>query len=186
MGILGGRLALYILKRISVNGETGYMDGSVYANKSKIKKLLGEDFLREIKDKTVIDFGCGSGSEAVAMAQHSARKVIGIDIQDGLLSKARELAENNGVTNFCIFTKQTTELADLIIAIDSFEHFNDPATILRTMRELLKPDGCIFAAFGPTWYHPLGGHLFSVFPWAHLIFTEKALLIFNSSFFIIQ
>jgi hypothetical protein len=30
-------------------------------------------------------------------------------------------------------------------------------------------------SFGPTWHHPYGGHLFSVFPWAHLIFSEKAL-----------
>jgi ribosomal protein L11 methylase PrmA len=82
MGILGGRLAYYILKRISVNGETGYMDGSVYANKSKIEKLLGEEYMCEIRDNIVIDFGCGSGSEAVEMAQHGARKVIGIDIQD--------------------------------------------------------------------------------------------------------
>jgi hypothetical protein len=29
---------------------------------------------------------------------------------------------------------------------------------------------------GPPWYHPLGGHLFSVFPWAHLIFSEAALI----------
>jgi hypothetical protein len=35
--------------------------------------------------------------------------------------------------------------------------------------------------FGPTWYHPLGGHIFSVFPWAHLIFTEKALLRWRKS-----
>jgi SAM-dependent methyltransferase len=99
-----------------------------------------------------------------------------------LLSKGRELAENSGVTNFCIFDKETTELADFIVAIDSFEHFDDPSAILRTMRGLLKPDGCIFAAFGPTWYHPLGGHLFSVFPWAHLIFTEKALIRWRSDF----
>src|SRR5262249_37770183 len=30
--------------------------------------------------------------------------------------------------------------------------------------------------FGPTWYHPYGGHLFSVFPWAHCVFTEAAML----------
>ena len=43
------------------------------------------------------------------------------------------------------------------------------------MAEMLKPTGYVLASFGPTWYHPLGGHLFSVFPWAHLIFSENAL-----------
>jgi hypothetical protein len=26
------------------------------------------------------------------------------------------------------------------------------------------------------WLHPYGGHLFSVFPWAHLLFSEKVLI----------
>ncbi|MEP6741917.1 MAG: hypothetical protein ABJB61_05415 [bacterium] len=46
----------------------------------------------------------------------------------------------------------------------------------------LSDDVCVIAAFGPTWYHPLGGHLFSVFPWSHLIFTEKALIRWRSDF----
>jgi hypothetical protein len=50
------------------------------------------------------------------------------------------------------------------------------------MRQALKDSGAVIAAFGPTWYHPLGGHLFSVFPWAHLIFTEKALIRWRSDF----
>lgn len=37
-------------------------------------------------------------------------------------------------------------------------------------------------SFGLTRYHPLGGHLFSVFPWAHLIFSEKALIRWRSAF----
>lgn len=37
-------------------------------------------------------------------------------------------------------------------------------------------------SFGPTWRHPLGGHLFSVFPWAHLMFSEQALIRWRSTF----
>ena len=50
------------------------------------------------------------------------------------------------------------------------------------MNALLRPGGEVFASFGPTWYHPLGGHLFSVFPWAHLVFTEKSLIRWRSDF----
>jgi hypothetical protein len=50
------------------------------------------------------------------------------------------------------------------------------------MRKLIKPGGFVLAAFGPTWLHPYGGHLFSMFPWAHLIFTEKALIRWRSKF----
>jgi hypothetical protein len=47
---------------------------------------------------------------------------------------------------------------------------------------LLKDDGRVIAMFGPTWFHPFGGHLFSVFPWSHLIFSEKALIRWRSDF----
>jgi SAM-dependent methyltransferase len=77
---------------------------------------------------------------------------------------------------------RTAEPAVVITAIDSFEHFDDPGEVLEQMRRLLKPSGCVLAAFGPTWYHPLGGHLFSVFPWAHLVFTEEALLRWRADF----
>ena len=70
----------------------------------------------------------------------------------------------------------------MILSIDSFEHFDDPAGILRTMRSLLKDDGVGIVEFGPPWYHPLGGHLFSVFPWAHLVFTERSLIRWRSDF----
>jgi hypothetical protein len=66
--------------------------------------------------------------------------------------------------------------------MDSFEHFADPAGILLIMNTLLKPAGEVLASFGPTWYHPLGGHLFSVFPWAHLVFSKKALIRWRSTF----
>ena len=50
------------------------------------------------------------------------------------------------------------------------------------MDTLLKPSGEVLVSFGPTWYHPLGGHGFSVFPWAHLLFSEKALIRWRSTF----
>src|SRR5690606_21682554 len=66
--------------------------------------------------------------------------------------------------------------------IDSFEHFDDPPAILQTMDRMLKPGGEVRISFGPTWLHPYGGHLFSVFPWAHLIISEKALIRWRQGF----
>lgn len=182
MGIIGGSVGYHLLKRISKNGDTGYMDGSAYTNKSKLEALLGPSFWHEIKGKTVIDFGCGSGAEAVEMAERGARNVIGVDIQEKWLAIARENAARAGVSDRCVFAGRAPEAADIIVAVDSFEHFDDPAEVLRTMALMLKPGGCVVVVFGPTWYHPLGGHLFSVFPWAHLIFTEKALIRWRSDF----
>jgi SAM-dependent methyltransferase len=183
MGVLGGMLGYKLLKQISPYGNQSLMDGSAYIGKSKLVTLFGQKFWTDIADKVVIDFGCGEGTEAIEMAQHGARRVIGLDIQEQLLLVARERAAKlENVSNKCIFASETNEKADVITAIDSFEHFTDPSSILEKMSLLLRPTGCVLVAFGPTWYHPLGGHLFSVFPWAHLIFTEKALIRWRSDF----
>ncbi|HKQ75648.1 MAG TPA: class I SAM-dependent methyltransferase [Blastocatellia bacterium] len=180
MGFIGGSLGYHVLKLVNNTGDTGYMDGSAYANKSKLETLFGVDFWSEIKGKVVMDFGCGGGDDAIEMAKRGVRKVIGVEIRENALRVARERAAQHGVADLCKFTTRADELADVIVAVDSFEHFKDPAGILEIMHGALKPDGCVLASFGPTWYHPLGGHLFSVFPWAHLIFTEKALIRWRS------
>lgn len=181
MGLIGGHLGFKLLRSISQDGNTSWMDGSAYREKSKLDVLLGPDFIRAIKGRSVIDFGCGTGGEAVELAQRGASRVIGIDIHEGNVNAARGLAKREGVGDICTFASRTTERADVIVSIDAFEHFSDPAAILEMMRDRLQPDGCVYAAFGPTWYHPLGGHTLSVFPWAHFVFTEKALLRWRNS-----
>jgi SAM-dependent methyltransferase len=182
MGIIGGSLGHHLLKKIGKDGKTGYMDGSAYVTKSKLEILLGPNFWLEIRDKVVVDFGCGCGSDAVEMAQRGVRKVIGVDIKEGFLAMGRERAKQLGLSDRCAFAKKVDERVDVIVAIDSFEHFDNPESVLKMMAGMIEPDGCVIASFGPTWYHPLGGHLFSVFPWAHLIFTEDALIRWRSDF----
>ena len=158
------------------------MDGSAFAAKGKLRTLLGDDFLEEVRGKEIIDFGCGEGAEAVEMAAAGAAHVTGLDIQAHLLERARARAQAAGLSGRCEFVTATNGRADLVISIDAFEHFRNPEEILARMCELLKPGGRIVASFGPTWYHPLGGHLFSIFPWAHLIFSEAALIAWRSGF----
>jgi len=182
MGFVGGELGYRILRRLAPGGGRSRMDGSAYRGRSKLEVLLGREALESVRGRTVLDFGCGAGGEAIELAQRGARRVIGLDIQEHLLAQARERAEAEGVADRCAFVTETDERVDAIVCIDAFEHFADPAGILLRMRELLADDGAILASFGPTWYHPLGGHLFSVFPWAHLVFTEDALLRWRSDF----
>lgn len=130
----------------------------------------------------MIDFGCGTGAEAIELAQRGADRVIGIDARESVLRVARELASRSGVSDRCSFTTHCEDRADVIFSVDAFEHFADPAGVLKIMRRLVKDDGTARVCFGPTWYHPRGGHLFSVFPWAHLLFTEEALVRWRSGF----
>lgn len=152
-----------------------------YRRNSDLDKIMPNDFLSRIHAKTVIDFGCGAGDDAIEMAKCGAGRVIGIDIRDDLLRVAEVRAAQAGLRNVS-FVTGTREFADVIVSVDSFEHFAEPAKILRIMSDLLLPNGEVLISFGPTWLHPLGGHLFSVFPWAHLILTERALIAWRSEF----
>lgn len=181
MGLIGGTVGFRILKKLCPGGESGYLNGDVYASRSKLSVLFGDQFFDEIRGKTVIDFGCGTGGEAVEMAERGARRVIGVEIREAWLTAARRHADERGVADRCTFMTTPDQRADIVVSLDSFEHFDDPAEILRVMESYLAPGGKVIASFGPTWYHPLGGHLFSVFPWAHLIFTERALLQWRKS-----
>lgn len=169
----------YRILRAIAPTEPTHMSGAAFAGRSKVGVLLGPTFLQEVAGRDVIDFGCGDGAESVEVAKHGAR-VFGLDIRPSALETARQLALSAGVADRCAFGTVAESPADIVMSIDAFEHFSDPAAILAAMHELVRPGGFVAISFGPTWYHPYGGHLFSVFPWAHLLFSEAALLRWRS------
>lgn len=185
MGFVGGPLAYWFLKRYWPGGQNVPMsNGDPYAERgvSKLKTLFGDDIFDQLRGKVILDFGCGDGSNAIELAQNGCTRVIGLDIREHILEKARRTAESAGVSDRCIFTSQWSEPVDVILTTDAFEHFAEPAKMLALMGALLKPDGYLLVEFGYPWYHPLGGHTFSVFPWAHFVFTESALMRWWSDF----
>jgi SAM-dependent methyltransferase len=157
------------------------MGGEAYAGKSKLRILL-PGIEAEIKDRVVLDFGCGPGAEVKEMALLGAKRVIGLDISERWLHFAQEQAEKAGVAAKCEFVTSVANPVEVIVSIDSFEHFAEPDAVLRTMYSVVAPGGRVFVSFGPTWYHPLGGHLFSVFPWAHILLREQALIRWRAQF----
>ena len=175
MGIIGGRVGYRMLRSL-VKVSPGNEITTAYDGKSKMEVLFGPQVWRELSGKTVVDFGCEGGVAAIDMAQHGVRRVIGIDINEDALAIANKKAAALGLADRCLFTTKIDERVDVVVSLDAFEHFADPLAMLGVMRGLLKEDGYILTCFGPTWYHPLGGHGFSIFPWAHLLFSENVLM----------
>jgi SAM-dependent methyltransferase len=177
MSLIGGALGIALLNLASRNGAVERCDiATAYIGRSKLEVLLGSGIWDTTRDKDVLDFGCGPGGEVVEIAEHGARHVVGIDLRQKWLDLGTELAAARGVSERCTFAREWREPVDLIVSLDSFEHFGDPAGVLEHMHGLLRPGGKVLAAFGPTWYHPLGGHIYSVFPFSHLVFSERALV----------
>lgn len=176
-GVIGGSLGYHLLRWISRHvAWQDHCSGAAYRGRSKLETLFGPQIWAQVSGKVVLDFGCGSGDEVIELAQRGARKVIGVDIQTQALSIARRAADRAGVAERCAFSTEAREQVDVILSLDGFEHYAEPETVLRTMRRLVKDDGRVLVCFGPPWLHPYGGHQFSVFPWAHLLFAESALI----------
>lgn len=159
------------------------VDAPVSVNRPSLLELYGNDFPSHIKDKFVIDFGCGQGADTKEIAEMGAKLSLGLDIRENVINDNR--ARIN-IPNCRFETAINDELkgqADYVISIDAFEHFDDPEYILSLIYDLIKPGGEALISFGPTWFHPYGGHTFSVFPWAHLLFSERSLIKWRNLFY---
>jgi SAM-dependent methyltransferase len=177
MAVIGGRIAGLILSRYEWN-ETAVSQG--YEGMGKLAALFDPATLARLRGKTVVDFGCGRGQEALELARGGAAEVIGLELRDELIAKAQADLAKSGIRN-CTFLKHYDGKADVVLSVDAFEHFDRPDLVLEEMTRLLKPDGFVLFSFGPPWYHPRGGH-FPLFPWAHLILTERSLMKWRSGY----
>ncbi|KPU82738.1 ribosomal protein L11 methyltransferase [Psychromonas sp. PRT-SC03] len=54
---------------------------------------------QDLRDKVIIDFGCGSGILAIAALKLGAKRVIGIDIDPQAITASRDNATRNGVSS---------------------------------------------------------------------------------------
>jgi ribosomal protein L11 methyltransferase len=71
------------------------------------------------KDKTTLDFGCGSGILGIAALLFDAKHAIGIDIDQQALIATKDNAERNGVSNrFDVYlpSEQPQTQVDLVLA----------------------------------------------------------------------
>jgi SAM-dependent methyltransferase len=181
-GLIGGTLGVRLLTTINSTGQLTAMPDGVppaYQNTSKLEQLLGRQIWDEVRDKVVVDFGCGEGHEVIELAERGAGRVVGLETWPRWFASATERVAAAGMKDRCVIAERWPDAetgADVIVSLDSFEHYEDPAGILETMHRILKPGGSVLVAFGPPWYHAYGGHLFSVFPWAHLVFSEHAMV----------
>ncbi len=97
----------------------------------------------------VVDIGCGGGILAESMAVAGAT-VSGIDMAEGPLSVAR-LHQHESETNVDYRQATPEELAseeaetfDIVTCLEMLEHVPDPAQVVKSCAELVKPGGHVF------------------------------------------
>jgi len=137
-----------------------------------------------LKDKDVLDFGCGAGGKSLYYASLGAKSVTGVDIIKRYEEESTKLAKSLGFEDkFKFVLGDATNLPfnensfDVIIMNDFFEHVSKPESALKEAFRILKPHGKIYLNF-PPYNHPFGAHLSDAInvPWVHLFFSEKTMI----------
>jgi 2-polyprenyl-6-hydroxyphenyl methylase/3-demethylubiquinone-9 3-methyltransferase len=100
----------------------------------------------EIESASVLDVGCGGGILAEAMARNGGQ-VTGIDVAPRVLATAKlHLLESGLDIDYREITvedqaQESPAAFDLVSCMEMLEHVPDPASIIQSVQELLKPGG---------------------------------------------
>jgi ubiquinone/menaquinone biosynthesis C-methylase UbiE len=104
----------------------------------------------EIKKGSVVaDVGAGVGYHAWRLAEivGPAGKVIAEDIQEGMIRLLKKNIDDRKLRNVEIILgtpadpKLPTASLDLVLMVDVYHEFAEPATMMKHIRNALKPDG---------------------------------------------
>lgn len=135
------------------------------------------DFLDIVKGRDVLDFGCGTGLQAAALALRGyVHHVVGVDLpREFLQERWRKLP---AIPNLTLTTDLGDATFDVVYSCSSFEHFADPVGILDLMHRHTRPGGRVIITFAEPWYSPRGSHMsfFTRIPWVNVLFPEKAVM----------
>jgi SAM-dependent methyltransferase len=113
------------------------------------------------KGSTVIDVGCGCGATTIALAHAvgPAGKVIGIDISEPMLGRAKERLRDHPNTSCIVGDAATATFdgigAELVFSRFGVMFFGDPVTAFSNLRTALVPGGRLrFACWRPVQENP--------------------------------
>jgi len=102
-----------------------------------------------IKNKKILDIGCGGGILAESMAKCGAQ-VTGIDLSEDVLRVAQLHQKNNtNQVNYLLtsaeeLARDPAEKFDIVTCLELLEHVPDPISIIKAAAKLVKPNGQLF------------------------------------------
>jgi SAM-dependent methyltransferase len=140
------------------------------------------DFDSRVTGRSVLEYGCGAGYQAVAIGRIGAHRVVGVDPHEGARTQAAARAASAHLSDRVSFVPAVSPAHhgrfDVVVSQNAMEHFDDPAASLTEMHACLRPGGTALITFGPPWFAPYGSHMhfFTQVPWVNLLFPESVVL----------
>ncbi|CAI9386957.1 MULTISPECIES: class I SAM-dependent methyltransferase [Bacillaceae] len=114
---------------------------------------------KEIKNKKVLDIGCGSGHSLLYMADKGASELWGVDLSEKQIETAKETLKDMPSQLYCAAMEKDIALPkeyfDIVYSIYAIGWTTDLATTFNLIYSYLKPGG----AFIFSWDHPLYAYM---------------------------
>lgn len=134
-----------------INDKERYLYYTSNAKFYKINRRQESDVHRwwsqNIPGKDVLDYCCGVGAFAVAMAAYKPKKLLGIDISENSIKRSANLAREKGFSPFCEF--QLNDAENLSLPDNSFDVLHERGALhhlhlekaYAEMARVLRPAG---------------------------------------------
>lgn len=103
-----------------------------------------KELLPELRNKSVLDLGCGFGWHCRYAREQQARSVIGVDISEKMLQKAREMTNDSLITYIKMSIEDinfSDSQFDVIISSLAFHYIKSFEAICKKVYDCLKPGG---------------------------------------------
>jgi SAM-dependent methyltransferase len=190
------RIAEDVLFRLSMRAHTGSPKGDLSHRPAtfsadgydawrheSLKSQFEQYFNWElIKGKRVLDFGCGTGPLSVLCAQQGAKSVVGIDLSQNSIARAKNLAASAGLPIEFILEESATRISlpdnsiDVIVCFDVMEHVMEYEALMAEWARVLRPGGSVLIWWS-VWWHPYGHHMHTMIPlpWVHVLLSDESL-----------
>jgi 2-polyprenyl-3-methyl-5-hydroxy-6-metoxy-1,4-benzoquinol methylase len=159
---------MYATKGMYVCDEIMREEDPRYVERSIRHEVLGYVKASDFAGKRVLDFGCGAGaSTSVLWRLLPPCEIVGVDLQDRLLSLARARALHFGMHGACFLRSPSPDSIpadmgafDFVILSAVYEHLlpTERRTLLPRLWSHVKPGGVLFLNQTPHRYSPVELH----------------------------
>ncbi|MEU7525367.1 methyltransferase domain-containing protein [Saccharothrix sp. NPDC042600] len=132
----------------------GYMDRAAALDDARAYKLRLLDALDVRRRHTVLDVGCGPGTDLLDLAATGAEWVIGLDADPLMVAEARNRTEEYPAIAVHLGDARRMPVADGMVdraRVDRVLHYvPDPEAVFAELRRVVKDDGVVVVA-QPDW-----------------------------------
>ena len=145
-------------------------------NRLKYLKSFGID----LKGKDLVDFGAGHGENLMIVKEFDLKSCTGYDFSDDRFREHKKdlspdvLSSIEFKTLDLVVENIGNDNCDIILSFSAFEHFADPAEVLKRCYSALRPGGILYAEFA-AYNAPFATHrkIYSGVPYVQNIFDDK-------------